>query len=157
MKEIVKEVSSQYISGERYFDELDYRIKYNKTIIYALIGEFMGTDTGIVLSGEFGDIIAHIIDDELLPISYILVGGSPRRNHKLFIDCINGNADNYVFIDDSFFSGKTYKTIKKFIKEELNKNVKDIKVAYDGSKEELFLITSFYRYYDYHDENGNEL
>jgi hypothetical protein len=158
IEDIVKEVVKQYIGGERYFDELDYRIKYNRTIIYALLGEFMGKDIGIALSGEFGDIVASIIDNENIPISYILVGGSPRRSQKLFIDTINGSANYYQFVDDSYFSGNTYKQVKDFIKKELNKHVsKVIKVAYDGSKEQNLDVYSFYRYYDHYDENGNEI
>lgn len=159
IRELVKDVSKEFKGGEKYFDELDKRIKENRTIIYALIGEFMGSDTGIALNGEFGINVATLIDEEYLPISYILTVGSPRKGETLRIASTQGSANGYVFVDDSYFSGNTYRQIKSFLRETRKKFVYGVKVAYDGSKylDEYVHLKSFYRFYDHHNENGEPL
>lgn len=159
IEELVKDVSKEFRGGEKYFDNLDKRIKENRVIIYALIGEFMGSENGIVLSGEFGVNVATLIDEESLPISYILTVGSPRRGETLRIASTQGSADYYIFVDDSYFSGNTYRKIKDFLRETRNKFVSGVKVAYDGSKyfDENENLKSFYRFYDFHNENGEPL
>ena len=55
----------------------------------------------------------------------------------------------YVFVDDSFFSGKTMSTIEEYL-EDHNSSIKLSKIAYDGSVKKNPKIRSLYRYYDHH-------
>lgn len=58
------------------------------------------------------------------------------------------NCKEYVFIDDSYYSGKTMKGIEKAL-QNINPNAKIIKtfVVYDGSKSKNNDVISLFRYY----------
>ncbi len=53
---------------------------------------------------------------------------------------------NYVFIDDSYFSGTTFIKIEKFLKGH-NSTIEYVQVVYDGSKVASNKVKSFFRYF----------
>ena len=61
------------------------------------------------------------------------------------------NGKQVIFLDDSFYSGKTFRTVYRFAINNMCR-IKAAYVFYDGSKEKDILINvhSLYRYYDYH-------
>ena len=91
-------------------------------------------------------------------IDYLVPGGLRHDASKInlapFADNIKGNT--FLFIDDSYFSGKTALVVKEEI-ERLGGVFKGTLVAYDGSKVKEENVWSLYRYYDYHDILGRKI
>ena len=161
MKEIVKECIEKYKGGSKYFHEMDNLIKYDSEILQEIL-DSVGNDKVIILSGAFGLNMVHHIKEQKRNYAYIYLSGSPRKNEDVEIYAMHlygGKRDfaNAVFLDDTYFSGKTYYYCKGFIESRFNLKVNSALVAYDGCKHKQENVYSLYRYYDYHDLNGNPL
>lgn len=153
----VNKLLEQYIGGQIFFTELDKAVKFDKEILDALIVEvYNHTDltTFTIASGEIG-LAMHNLQVE---IDYLVPGGlrhDPTKiNLKPFADNIKGR--KFVFVDDSYFSGKTAMVVKEEV-ERLGGIFVGSVVAYDGSKARDENVWSLYRYYDYHDILGRKL
>ena len=157
---IVEECLDKYKRGNKYFHELDEKIKYDKEIIKEMLSLTRGRI--LILSGRFGFNVLHYILENKLPHSYIYLNGSPRKNEEVEIYAMKyygGKRDNKkgIFLDDTFFSGRTYYYCKGFIEGKFDLKVDLALVAYDGHSHKLDYVDSLYRYFDYHDENGRPL
>lgn len=153
----VNELLEQYIGGQIFFTELDKAVKFDKEVLDALIVEvYNHTDltTFTIASGEIG-LAMHNLQVE---IDYLVPGGlrhDPTKiNLEPFADDIKGR--RFVFVDDSYFSGKTAMVVKEEV-ERLGGIFVGSVVAYDGSKAKDENVWSLYRYYDYHDILGRKL
>ena len=153
----VNKLLEQYIGGQIFFTELDKAVKFDKEILDALIVEvYNHTDltTFTIASGEIG-LAMHNLQVE---IDYLVPGGlrhDPAKiNLKPFADKIKGR--KFVFVDDSYFSGKTAMVVIEEV-ERLGGIFVGSVVAYDGSKAKDENVWSLYRYYDYHDILGRKL
>lgn len=153
----VNELLEQYIGGQIFFTELDKAVKFDKEVLDALIVEvYNHTDltTFTIASGEIG-LAMHNLQVE---IDYLVPGGlrhDPTKiNLEPFVDDIKGR--RFVFVDDSYFSGKTAMVVKEEV-ERLGGIFVGSVVAYDGSKAKDENVWSLYRYYDYHDILGRKL
>lgn len=157
MKRIVKECLDRYVGGNKYFHELDDRIKFNRDILYAMHLATEGTIR--VLSGEFGRQFVQMLKDIDQLYDFILVEGSPRKNEDVRITKIDftGGGNGVVFIDDTYFSGKTFFYCKGLVKGKYDIDIDHSLVAYDGSKHKRKDVRSFYRYFDHHDSNGQPI
>jgi hypothetical protein len=171
---IVNKALDKYIGGEKFFDKLDSEFKKPENIdiikhMFGLISEQSGIFYNIVVSGKFGDYLKSIIvDKKLIPFSgtFLQVSGS-LTSHQGFLNKIksnktieviykSGDIDNkeFIFVDDSYYSGSTNQSIVNFLKLNDSK-IKKTYVIYDGSDKTNSNRWSYYNYYKHH--NGTRL
>ena len=156
--EKVNELLEQYIGGQIFFTELDKAVKFDREVLEVLVAEAhnLGLDHTFctIASGEIG-LAMHNLG---VPIDYLVPGGLRHDPSKInlepFSDKIKGK--KFIFIDDSYFSGKTVVVVKEEI-ERLGGIFVGTLVAYDGSKTKEENVWSLYRYYDYHDILGRKI
>lgn len=160
---IVNELLEQYVRGEIFFDKLDAAVKFDIDILndcykmacnLCIVRGFDMSKTKFIASGENG-LCLHNFG---LEVDIITKGGLRKDplnlNLSPFASKIAGF--DFIFIDDSYFSGKTYFAIKKEI-ERLGGRVSYACVVYDGSHEKLPFVHSLYRYYDHYNILGEEI
>lgn len=151
LDEIVKKMLEDHEGGAVFFDNLDKAVQ-QKPILYELLDLVKSnTDSkktyGVIVSGKFGRYFAnHVQCGE----PFLIVSGGLRKGNPIDdLSCSSIKDTDFIFLDDSFYSGVT----RDVIKNELEKNgarlVKTF-VIYDGSKEKDDTVHSLYRYYDNH-------
>lgn len=153
----VNKLLEQYIGGQIFFTELDKAVKFDYYILGQLVSavraEF-GEDICTVASGEIG-LAMHNLG---VHIDFLVPGGLRHDPSKInlapFKSAIEGQ--HFVFIDDSYFSGKTAMVVKEEV-ERLGGIFVGSMVAYDGAKEKDPTVDSLYRYYDHFDILGRPL
>ena len=156
MFETVNKLLEEYIGGQIFFTELDKAVKFNKEILTELVEKVQRAFplAHTIASGEIG-LAMHNLGVE---IDLLVAGGlrfDPSKcNLEPFADRIKGQ--QFIFVDDSYFSGKTATVVKEEI-ERLGGTWLGSFVAYDGSKSKDENVYSLYRYYDYHDILGRKL
>ena len=159
MKPIVNECIDKYKGGEGYFNELDGMIKNNETLMVLFL-MYAVQDSGVrnvILSGEIGLKYLKLKFENKIPdyINLMIVNGS-LRNGKEITGGIMSNLEvipenlydqQIIFIDDSFYSGKTHNKIETFLRSR-GSTIYRTYVFYDGSKEKYGNVYSLYRYYN---------
>ena len=155
--EKVNALLEQYIGGQIFFTELDKAVKFDKDTLQALVcavNDKADPLTFTIASGEIGLAMHNLNVD----VDFLVPGGlrfDPSKiNLEPFSNYIKGN--KFIFIDDSYFSGKTAMVIKEEI-ERLGGTFVGTYVVYDGSKSKDENVWSLYRYYDYHDILGRKI
>ncbi len=148
---IVKDLLSKYEGGRPFFDALDDSIKdiTNQDMMMALLKG--NTNEWVATSGEFGDKIYKLWKEGKFKCKGLVVFNGKMLTNKTGV---NGwyptdfelDGKDFVYIDDSYFSGSTAKKINDFLKEH-NSKIKLVSVIYDGSKEKVRGVKSFFRYY----------
>lgn len=152
----VDKLLEQYIGGQIFFTELDKAVKFNKDILEELVSQAKTAfpKARLIASGEIG-LSMHNLG---VKVDYLVPGGLRFEPEKInlvpFADNIKGY--DFLFIDDSYFSGRTAMVVKEEI-ERCGGNFLGIYVAYDGSKTREKDVYSLYRYYDYHDTLGRKI
>lgn len=153
----VNELLEKYIGGQIFFTELDKAVKFNKDILCELIKKInqdFETEYYTIASGEIG-LAMHNLG---VTIDFLVAGGlrfDPTKcNLEPFADRIKDK--DFIFVDDSYFSGKTAMVVKEEI-ERLGGHFICSYVAYDGSKIKDDKVKSLYRYYDHYDILGRPL
>ena len=158
MRPIVNECLNKYKGGEGYFNELDGMIKNNETLMVLFL-MYAVQDSGVrnvILSGEIGLKYLKLKFENKIPdyINLMIVNGSLRNGEEITGGIMSNleiiPEDLYdqqiIFIDDSFYSGKTANKVEYFINCRLGKIIRKY-VFYDGSKEKHDDVYSLYRYY----------
>lgn len=142
-REYIEYALKEYVGGEKYFDKVDDFVKCNPDFIKVLTTQ---ATYPIITTGEFGRLIQSKVN-----VVYCAPGGL-RKGNKCNIP--NGLLKDkyYTIVDDSYYSGKTIEVIDKELRKH-GAQVKEIIVAYDGSKEKREYVKSLYRYYD--EKGGN--
>ena len=131
---IVDSILQKVSGGEKFFDMLDDEIKNPKNIditisLFKKIYEKYNYNYNLALSGSFGDIVLHLLLKGIVKCSGTIVlftGSITSHQNKMGIISSNkevkitfqsGNIDNneFIFVDDSYYSGTTSKFIDKFI------------------------------------------
>lgn len=154
----VNELLEQYIGGQIFFTELDKAVKFDKDVLDELVSyadEVFDLNTIFTIaSGEIG-LAMHNLG---VNIDYLVPGGLRHDPSKINLEPFKYNIEGnkFLFIDDSYFSGKTAMVVKEEI-ERLGGTFVGTLVAYDGAKVEEKNVWSLYRYYDYHDVLGRKL
>lgn len=157
--EKVNQLLEQYVGGQIFFTELDKAVKFDVEVLQALnqrMKEVFGEEHGMctIASGEIG-LAMHNLG---VPVDFLVPGGLRHDPSKInlapFKYQIEGK--HFVFLDDSYFSGKTAMVVKEEI-ERLGGIFVGTLVAYDGAKVKEKDVWSLYRYYDYHDILGRKL
>lgn len=155
IKTIVDELTSKYRKGRAFFDALDDVIKSdeNRDIILELVSGC--EDKWVVTSGGFGDILYNLYLDHKFICKGVLVFNGKMLTNSVGVESWKPNnfdLDNkeFVYIDDSYFSGGTVKKIDDFLHTK-NSSILYVNVVYDGSEVKKDNVNSFYRYWDYRD------
>lgn len=148
---IVKNLIEKYGGGRPFFHALDDSIKdiTNSDMMSALVKG--NANEWIVTSGEFGDKIYKMWVDKKFKCKGVLVFNGKMQTDKIGVTGwyptdFDFSDKEFVYIDDSLFSGSTYKKIDNFLNTK-NSRIKSVHVIYDGSKEKNKMIKSFFRYY----------
>lgn len=152
LNSLVDDLRIKYHGGREFFDALDKSIKHitsRDMILHLLRGN---DNEWIISSGEFGDIVYQLWKDKKFQCKGVVVFNGKMNSYKIGVvrwypDNFDFNDKKFIYVDDSLFSGSTYKKINDFLKA-YNSEIKSISVIYDGSKEKNKMIKSFFRYYD---------
>lgn len=143
----------KHVGGEVFFDELDERLRNDETLLNMILNKVLENELFdyIIVSGRFGSVFKDFIDNyhqELAP-KIIVVNGGLRDGKELiaFWNDYNITMKKIIFIDDSFYLGRTRDKIAQAIKR-YHGTLTNTYVFYDGSKEKEENVHSFYRYYD---------
>jgi hypothetical protein len=164
---IVKNISDTTSGGNTFFDRLDSQMKnpQNKDIIISLFNKIysdFGTNFNLVISGGFGDLIMFMIKKgeikcggTILQVSGGLTShftdmNKIKKSKEVIIQKQTGDIDNkdFIFVDDSFYSGTTGVSIDHFLKKHSSRILKTY-VIYDGNDTKSSDRVSLYRYYDW--------
>lgn len=152
LRYIVSDIKSKYKGGKPFFDALDDRIKdiNNRDMIYDLV---KGCENEwIATSGEFGDVLYHMYKQGKFKCKGVLVFNGKMLTQGFGVSFwypkdFDISNKEYVYVDDSYFSGNTVNKIKEFLIDE-NSTIKNVLVIYDGSLNKNNSVKSFFRYYD---------
>lgn len=150
LNEIVKECIKQHEGGEKFFDALDERIRSSKGLLHAMMTMISMSGINfshIITSGKFGKVFKDFVSEEYPLINTISVNGSLRKDGEITAqerEDLRGGAA--IFVDDSFYSGKTRDKVKKYV-EDCGGKMPATFVFYDGSKVKDETVHSMYRYY----------
>ena len=156
MFETVNKLLEQYIGGDIFFTVLDNAVKFDKSVLAKLIDQvgekFPKAKT--IASGEIG-LSMHNLG---VKIDFLVPGGLRFDPDKINLVPFKYKIDGYefVFIDDSYFSGKTALVVKEEI-EKLGGTFLGSFVAYDGCREKDPTVHYLYRYYAHFDLLGRPL
>lgn len=150
MIEKVQKCLETHVGGEAYFNELDAAIKSDENLLRSFINRIIEETNchNFVISGEIGTIYSKLYSHD--DIHLLLLPGGLRHDKE--IPCNIGiiyEEMGFVFVDDSYYSGKTLNAVKKYIESTGAKIIANY-VFYDGSRENKDNVKSIYRYYDYH-------
>lgn len=154
MFERVNRLLEQYQGGQIFFTELDKSVKFDEEILFQLTEAVRKKYDGNVRTIASGE-IALAMHNFGVTIDFIVPGGLRFDPSKINLEPF-GIKGKFVFIDDSYFSGRTYQVVKEEIKR-LGGQMLGAYVAYDGSKHKEENIDSLYRYYDHHDILGRKI
>lgn len=147
--EKVNECLQKWEGGEIFFDKLDEMLKFDKQIladfVYKVKTEIENTGIQTIASGEIG-LCMH---NYKIPTDILVPGGLRNGNRILGMDDFIEPGKEYLFLDDSYFSGKTARIIQGEVERCGGKFV-GCYVIYDGSRVRTEDVKSIYRYYDYH-------
>lgn len=149
---LVTKLIEDHTGGEKFFDCLDFHVAKDFEIMesfFKKVNNSSPLEAKFIGSGKFGQTISNIAPTWLKE-SLITVNGSLRKGHKITDlsyakDQIKGY--NFIFLDDSFYSGSTRDVVKKEI-ERLGGNLISTIVIYDGSLIKEENVSSMYRYYN---------
>lgn len=152
LNSIVKDLLSKHGGGRPFFNALDDSIKdiTNQDMILSLVKG--NSNEWVATSGEFGDKLYNLWMEKKFRCKGIVVFNGKMLTNKIGVTSFypqKFDIENkeFVYIDDSYFSGSTSRKIDDFLKEN-NSKVKGISVIYDGSKSKLKNVKSFFRYYE---------
>jgi hypothetical protein len=142
--------------GEVFFNALDLMIRSDKNLLEDYI-EWVSKycspnmSVGCVVTGSFGRVLASVYNDWLHKTfgQVIIVNGGIRSGCPVELPVFEVPMQRYVLLDDSYYSGKTIKTIEKEL-HILNPETRIDRafVIYDGSKGWDDGIYAMYRYYE---------
>lgn len=136
--------------GRPFFDSLDKIIKENPDIIQEIT---KGLDQKyLVCSGGFGDNLFDLWERGIIKCEGVLVFNGKIATKKRGINYyypedFDVDKKEFVFVDDSYFSGKTLREVEKYLLEEHQSLISEVRVGYDGSREKDPRVKSLYRYY----------
>ena len=157
MNPIVEKCLDKYGGGESYFTEIDAMIKSNPLLMSEYIQYITEKENiyNVILSGEIGLKYFAMQLKQQIPsdINLFLLPGGLRLNPSKLFEADNNILESrtvlsskYIFLDDSYYSGKTLNAVSGFVKKSGGVIEKSY-VFYDGSPVKA-TVQSLYRYYD---------
>ena len=158
IESLVNDCLIQHEGGEKFFDAIDEKLRNDNLLITMMLGKVLESETFdyIFVSGSFGKVFKDFCSNHIgsdFSDNIIVVNGGLRRGYEIepFHENYDVNGKNLVFIDDSYYLGRTRDKIKDYITKN-GGNLVSSYVFYDGSKEKDDNVYSFYRYYDHYPE-----
>lgn len=149
---IINRCLDEYGGGIEFFSALDSHIKdiINEDILLSLTKGLK--DEWVATSGGFGDTIYKLWKDGKFQCKGIVVFNGKMMTNDIGVKAwypqeFDLNIKSFIYLDDSYFSGGTYRKINSFLKH-FGSSIKYVYVVYDGSKIKLNRVKSFFRYYD---------
>lgn len=153
----IAEILRQHPEGEPFFDALDAMIRGDQDILEAFMNfvysKIGSKRFGVILSGNFGNAIFSTYGLKLYQNfnDVILVNGGIRKGEVPIIFKEKLETTDYVFLDDSFYSGTTRNSIASVLST-LNGRIIKTFVIYDGAKVRQKDVLSMFRYFDKYPE-----
>ena len=153
LNEKIAEILRQHPEGEPFFDALDAMIRGDQNILKAFMNfvysKIEGERFGVILSGNFGNAIFSTYGLDLYQNfkDVILVNGGIRKGETPVIFKEKLVTTDYIFLDDSFYSGTTRNAISSALGS-LNGRIVKTFVIYDGAKVRQKDVLSMFRYFD---------
>ena len=152
LNKIVKDLLKKYVGGRPFFNALDAAIKnvVNEDIIIEVM---RGLDNEwIATSGGFGDRLYNLWKSGKVRCRGMVVFNGKMCTKDKGVTCwypadIDVDNKEFVFVDDSLFSGGTVKKVDDYLTEFHGSKIKNVSVVYDGSPNKNSLIKSLFRYY----------
>ncbi len=164
---IVKDISKTTPGGNIFFDKLDSEIKKSKNLdiivkLFEKIYQDFGINYNLVVSGGFGDLIMFLLkrgdikcEGSILQVSGGLTShftdmDKIKKVKEVVIQKQIGNINNkeFIFVDDSFYSGTTGFSIDLFLKK-IGSRILKTYVVYDGNDTKSPDRIALYNYYDW--------
>ena len=170
LNSIVDTALKTYQKGEKFFDKIDDEIKkpQNQDIVLKLFEQIyseFGYNYNMVISGGFSDYIKYLIHhSQVICKGAILQVSGSLTSHKGELGRITQNKEvsvisqthdftdkDFIFVDDSYFSGTTGVSINDYLKKFNSKVIKTY-VIYDGNlhKSNDSSIYALYNYFEHH-------
>lgn len=156
MNPIVEKCLDRYGGGESYFTEIDAMIKSNPVLMSEYIQYITEKENiyNVILSGEIGLKYFAMQLKHQIPgdINLFLLPGGLRKDKTILENMLQDKnsyqlkQQKYLFLDDSYYSGKTLNTVSEYI-HNIGNILQNTYVFYDGSPVKTN-VKSLYRYYD---------
>jgi hypothetical protein len=153
LNKIVKDLLKKYVGGRPFFNALDDAIKdvVNEDIVIEVMKGL--ENQWVATSGGFGDRIYTMWKSGKIRCRGMVVFNGKMCTNRIGVTCwypSDFDLDNkeFVFVDDSLFSGGTVKKVDDYLSENHNSSVKSVSVVYDGSPNKNHLVKSLFRYYE---------
>lgn len=147
---IVDHCLEMHGGGESYFDELDGLIKKDIELMVSYLKYAVETENihNVVVSGEIGLILSKLIGKKIIPldVNLICLNGGLRKGKEPSGSNLPQQSFTAIFFDDSYYSGKTVRAVREYIKSNNGTIVKNY-VFYDGCIDRRDDVVSLYRYY----------
>lgn len=161
LNNIVDECLRQHEGGEEFFDALDKEIQDTEIVtrLFGLVAEWIlwknYKSIGIMVSGKFGEWFKDVdLSTCNTEFKIVCVEGGLRhevcgmKKHLDLSETVGKSGiKKWIFIDDSYYSGKTKEVIRRSLKSVGCKLLHTF-VVYDGSPVKSKLVSSLYRYYE---------
>ena len=157
LNEIVQNLIRQHTGGEQFFDALDNELRNHQDLLTLLHQKARAFEVlqpnypaviggiGYVMSGKFGLYAREEVNG-------LLVNGGLRKGEPcmdlepLLRYFKEGGIKDFIFVDDSFYSGKTRDTIAAELAKHGCRIIQTF-VVYDGSITQDTAVQSLYRYH----------
>lgn len=142
--------------GESFFNALDLMIRSDRSILHdyiTWIGDQCETSmsSGCILTGTFGRVLISMYHETLYDLfgQVIVVNGGIRSGTPVELPVIYVPKKTYTLLDDSYYSGKTFRSIEAAL-QVINPETRidSAYVLYDGSHKQEEGIYAMYRYYN---------
>lgn len=165
MDQIIQELLDRHVGGITFFDHLDatWRTPAGWPVVRELLGRalvqpypsspgpFEKTFPGAtpVSTGRFGMFLANAFGVGLILVTGGLRTPAPMDDLWYVRQKLErGLSQDFILLDDSFYSGKTRGLIRAELERQGGRLVHTY-VIYDGSRERDPEVTALYRYYDH--------
>lgn len=150
-------ILKQHKEGEEFFNALDFMIKGDRSILGDFLLFFMNdagkklnlSDTGLIVSGGFGNAIMTMYGDSLTENfrEVVVTNGGIRLGNEALIFKDKLLCKNWIFIDDSYYLGRTRAGISVALRKiRPDASLCETYVIYDGSMGRADKVKSMYRY-----------
>ena len=142
--------------GETFFNALDLMLRSDRSILndyVTWVANQCNEDmfVGCVLTGSFGRVLLSMYHEMLYGHfgQVIIVNGGIRSGNPVELPVMDVPMKRYVLLDDSYYSGKTFKGIERAL-QTINPETRIDRafVIYDGSHNWEDGIYAMYRYYN---------
>lgn len=152
LSKLVDDLEIEYGGGVPFFDALDEQLKsmMNEDMILDLVKGLSGK--WVASSGGFGDTLYKLYEEGKFECEGLVIFNGKMLTNKTGVNSwyptdFDLDDKDFIYIDDSYFSGSTVNKIDDYLKGEHNSKILETYVIYDGSKSKRNNVHSFFRYY----------